>query len=767
MRPERSPRKDASSKSSKPRSSPKSLKLTKSRASIKPTGAQGLGRSRRDKQHGRSKKPRGHSDEPVRTSNHSTASPGSAAIASRTEPKQKHTAGERSTTSGERRGLNPPSGKSSSLFSSLKSVRGQVSGRAKIWMAVLAVIVLGAVLFMLVRLARRRPPIALRISTCQSKSCQRYKELLKDAVDFSSDPCNNYYAYVCSVWTKSHEKSVQTITLEHFINDAVEGLKSLPAIDDPITRKGTLFFSACLSVTEKSNVPGVRKLLADGGIVWPNNNTNPDFLNALFYMSRVLFVPVLFHFSVYSHGKVLKVGHSDEFDDRLLTLRRHIKTRHLHRHLTVVYRAFGAIDEDRLEEIVQRFNHLEQFIDVYFNSSQVNGTESDASTTYATESFLRLTPSVPRARWDTVLKRYFAASIADLHFAVVENRKQFEALVKIHQDYGEAELNDLVESLCVQSLVRFTSFEIISSYYESSDVAAVWLQKECFLTAFTFFGYDVNRYFASKRGDAVGRLKGLAERVRRAFLAALKDSENYTARTQSDHHERRNDISEHHFRNLFASLNKSQNRAYRDQYASYPNLTDDPLQNWKILNEYYYENPQMAAAASLAFSEKNLTTFRHFALLIQHLSFPYYEPDAHKGAVLGGLGARIAAAMFYDYAESRDRVSKFYRRNQDCLGLHAGSYPDYDLQGAVAAVPVVYAMFTEARKDYEDVLVQDLPPFLADSIPFMFACYLLCGEENGETMCNVPLKHSVDFAFVYKCKPGSPMNPREKCAMIP
>ncbi|KAL3200837.1 hypothetical protein MRX96_013105 [Rhipicephalus microplus] len=197
-------------------------------------------------------------------------------------------------------------------------------------------------------------------------------------------------------------------------------------------------------------------------------------------------------------------------------------------------------------------------------------------------------------------------------------------------------------------------------------------------------------------------------------------------------------------------------------------MTDDPLMNWKILNEHYLDLPRSASAKLLHFSDKNMTVFRDFSLLIPHLSFPYYKPDAHVGAVLGGLGQRFAAAVFYDYAESQANSSDFYQRNQDCLANISGlEKPDYDLQGAIAAVPVIYSIFNKAREDSGNPLVRDLPPFRADVIPFMTGCYLLCGDANGEKMCNVPLKHSEDFARVYKCAPGSEMNPVKKCAMVP
>ncbi|XP_065284041.1 uncharacterized protein [Dermacentor albipictus] len=770
MSPEKDPRKIASPKSSISRSSPKptrSPESTKSLSLLKPPDPQGSGRALRAKR-GRSSKHSDHTEERLRSSGPSSASPQSTRISSAPQgQKQGFTVGERSTTSIDRRHMTPVSGTYCPSSRSLASVGWKASITGKLLTPVIGAIVLGAVLFVFVRLVRWRKPSGLHAPACGSHSCQQFRELLEEAIDENSQPCDDYYAHVCSLWTKSHERSVQRVTLEHFFNNAVKRLKTLPPIENVVTRKGTMFFSSCLSVANVSNVPGVKKLLAEGGIMWPSKNTNPDFLNALFYMSQRLFEPVFLRFTTENGGSTLAVRQSNEFLKNLRTLRRHIKTRHLHEHLSVTYEAFDAHDETRLKEIVDRFDHMEEFLDMYFNASWPAHSPSMTFTTYDTESFLRQTPSVSRDRWDSMLSRYFGASVAGLRNAVVENVQHFQALFRLHEDGGEAALNDVVEALCVQNLVRFTSFGIIASFHESSEVAAMWLQEKCFISTFSFFGYDLNHNFLASHRGALDNVERLAENVRQAFFDVLSDSENATAHSHRSHHEWRENISEHHFRKLFAVLKRSKARAYPAEYAVYPDLTRDPLQNWKILNEFYRRLPVSANSALIAFGENDLSKFRGFELSIQHLSFPYYEPDAHRGCVLGGLGTRLAAAVFYDYVDSQADFLKFYQRNHDCLAPDAGGEPDVNLQGAVAAIPVMFYMFRKASEDDEDASVKDLSHFRADRISFMFGCYLLCGEDNGETMCNVPLKHSADFARTYGCPVGSPMNPSEKCAMVP
>ncbi|KAH8030828.1 hypothetical protein HPB51_011872 [Rhipicephalus microplus] len=54
----------------------------------------------------------------------------------------------------------------------------------------------------------------------------------------------------------------------------------------------------------------------------------------------------------------------------------------------------------------------------------------------------------------------------------------------------------------------------------------------------------------------------------------------------------------------------------------------------------------------------------------------------------------------------------------------------------------------------------------SDGLFFAFACYYFCGEDGGEDVCNLPLKHVAGFAHTFECGPDSPMNPERKCSIL-
>ncbi|KAH6921509.1 hypothetical protein HPB50_002089 [Hyalomma asiaticum] len=86
-----------------------------------------------------------------------------------------------------------------------------------------------------------------------------------------------------------------------------------------------------------------------------------------------------------------------------------------------------------------------------------------------------------------------------------------------------------------------------------------------------------------------------------------------------------------------------------------------------------------------------------------------------------------------------------------------------DIPAAAAALRVVWRAWEIARSQNESLAIQ-LGPVPGDAVLFAFHCWFSCGlQPHNELLCNVPLMHSRDFARVYNCAKGSPMNPEKKC----
>ncbi|KAH9372693.1 hypothetical protein HPB48_007780 [Haemaphysalis longicornis] len=593
---------------------------------------------------------------------------------------------------------------------------------------------------------RRLRPAALNGSTCTTNSCLAYQQMLTESVDRGAPACDNFYAHACGRWTKSHNRSVQDIAWENFSIAAAMTLQTSVRITRHITLKRQNFFKACLSVVDASNALGVKEVLAEGDIFWPQQNAKPDFLNALFYVSRSLLLPVFFSVEFRRHKSVLVFDANNYSRETLTRLLAKVGRRTIRQHLRITYEAFGAVNESRLADIVDAFHKGQNLLYEYSNSSLAlsDADQTKAFNTSDSSSLLLLAPSVSKVRWDTVLRRYLNITFEEIRGLVVNVPQNFRAVFNLHKEISEATMNDFVETLCVQILVRYINHKVLKSFYGNPETAIKALRKDCFTSTFTFFGYDVNHLLLDATFGAREKMIKLGDYVRASFLGVLRPN-NTTAPTKlSD--SRYNSTKS--FRHVFEVLEMSHPNTYPALYDYYPDMGSNPLRNRKRIIEFYGTLQAEDISVLGRNTGKYLFRFSGFTILVPHLELPFFAQDAHRGTVLGGLGARMAAAVFYDFVESHTEFEEIYQRNQDCLSPGTGDKPDLDIQGAVAAVPLVWAMFEKASEVTDDVLVMDLPTFKAAYVPFLSACYFLCGALDGERLCNVPLKHSVDFARV-------------------
>lgn len=204
----------------------------------------------------------------------------------------------------------------------------------------------------------------------------------------------------------------------------------------------------------------------------------------------------------------------------------------------------------------------------------------------------------------------------------------------------------------------------------------------------------------------------------------------------------------------------------------------EPLRNSIAVSSYLARSmdktSQLGQPLYADYGQLDATLFSDFRLNPQMLSFPWYDPDAHIGVLLGGLGMRLAGVTFYDYVERTDKEgsdSSRYLEIQRCfLPSKTGGQEDLDrdLLGAVAAASIIWDVYTEAMATgaYGWSLREPLPSYTPDGLAFAFACWLNCGDaERGALMCNMPVMHSRDFGRVFQCPKGSRMNPVDKCHM--
>ncbi|KAL1423859.1 hypothetical protein MTO96_020774 [Rhipicephalus appendiculatus] len=319
-------------------------------------------------------------------------------------------------------------------------------------------------------------------------------------------------------------------------------------------------------------------------------------------------------------------------------------------------------------------------------------------------------------------------------------------------------MNDVVESLCIQNLVAFTDIRIIESFYGNSETTESAVRDVCFSVGYSIFGYVINNLFLRTDSVPYQEVVRFAENISREIPVLLHGNSSLLDKSES----------RDNFERVFHVLNMSQRASYPPIYERYPDMTKNPLANWiHVLNAIKMDHEQNIDTF-LRYDYKDIN-FKNFVLKIPYLWSPVYSSDAHWGIRYGGIGARIAATVFCDYVEGSDNAQQIYQKNQDCLSNKTGDKIDVNLQAAVASADITSALYEKerAKAKADDPLFMNIWPLQSEQIPFVFGCYLMCGQKSGEEMCNVPFRHSSNFARAFKCAEGSPMNPKKKCWMLP
>ncbi|XP_077520083.1 uncharacterized protein LOC144129896 [Amblyomma americanum] len=170
----------------------------------------------------------------------------------------------------------------------------------------------------------------------------------------------------------------------------------ISSVNQLITQKGLLYLKSCLNVIKVDNVDNVKRVLAKGGILWPEKNPKPDFLNAILFMSSNVFAPVLLELTIednYGRGAYLQWRPTSTYNIRSEELRRLFETRHIRQHLAVSYKAFaGTYNETRLDQLMTNLNGFEEFL------KRWKDVVDDLRVFNDSTDILRYTPSVSRKR---------------------------------------------------------------------------------------------------------------------------------------------------------------------------------------------------------------------------------------------------------------------------------------------------------------------------------------------------------------------------------
>lgn len=151
------------------------------------------------------------------------------------------------------------------------------------------------------------------------------------------------------------------------------------------------------------------------------------------------------------------------------------------------------------------------------------------------------------------------------------------------------------------------------------------------------------------------------------------------------------------------------------------------------------------------------------------LNAPFFEDTLPAAFNYAGLGQRMALELLHTFDEQgrwydeRGRPSNWwddatadeFRNRLECR--HGGGE-------ALMESSALRLAFHAFRRTHQHVLLKGLEVYTPDQIFFISSCHKWCGHENSS--CNAAVRNLEEFSAAFKCSPGDPMSPHERCPLL-
>ncbi|KAH7976113.1 hypothetical protein HPB52_008672 [Rhipicephalus sanguineus] len=630
----------------------------------------------------------------------------------------------------------------------------------------------------------------LRSGTGLASTADAYGILLRDAIDADAKPCDNFYRFACGSWKRNHPHTTSGAeNLDYFVATALARLREVKADEEPIG-KAVRYLDACLAAAKGEAANDLKTVLAEAGLTWPDRSEGSDFVSALFFMARRLALPVFFGVDMLhregNRRHTLAFPLDVAFQSILRTLMEHIRSGHVATYLRLPYDSMagnGISDNARFSEILTSLKDMNEVFEVYLNAFEKEEALGNVT------SLLRIAPMVPVEKWNTLLQKYFGANIAEVDYVVVFDRGSFAAILGLLKTRGEDGAKDILGCLAVQAAIFYTKIEVRESFFGSSEEARDQQERHCFGDVHGLFRYAVDRFLFNGSEGALADVSELAFTIRDEFVNTLRSGA--LLRGQPLPYP---EVTG--FGMIFALPETSKPLGpLFGRNGTYPNVSPRPLLNRMIYAERLAK-PSVVSVDTARRDVGDLTglhqrerqgdvSYLGFRLAPHHLFFPWFSTRGlgHRAALYAGIGARLAAAMYFDYVQRRPFGPSRLIDNHRCLGTTGATGASdrvdnlnvsfgLELQAAVAGVHVAWRAYRRnviADRDTPNTAAAEddvLGGMTGSRTFFVFGCYLFCGEDDGERMCNVPARENADFARVFECDEYSSMKSSKKCHMF-
>ncbi|XP_077520069.1 neprilysin-1-like [Amblyomma americanum] len=641
------------------------------------------------------------------------------------------------------------------------------------------------------RMQAQGAAVSTPATRCRDEACRRFGELLKDAIDSRVQPCDDFHAYVCGSWSRTHPgQTIAQVIASTFLANVTRRARDIhlrspnASAHQTAVQKAARHFVACDNIVAASEdqSEGVKQVLRKAGIAWPSRvpeKSAPYVLKAMFYMSHVIKIPVLLDVSMEHGAKPQVVIRRPESATILLEdVKRRVEGMALgkyERYFRIVYNNFTRSgDPTNVEERFRNIARLEHALISFFTApGRTKQYENNDTWVTNTANVHHLSRAISKERWLKAFHVFMAIPEKRSVQVVVHAGIYMQRLFSLHEKLGEADFAELYAWLCVQALVPFTSGRILAARDVGSRGSALETHRlQCFTTTDSILHYALEHpYISDVAGAEVQEDVGkLMQQIVQSFVQVLQHTGPQALAKKCAAHLEDSEANVH--AELFR---RSRPNYFEDVYAQYPGMTLSAMTNWLRTAEFISTSVGSGDWSGRASKiiDANYTRAWSKPMEASYLDVPWYSLRVPNAIKFAGIGSRFFKRLLTSKWACRDAFLEQSDGALDCLAnAYKGQFQNFDsiktdAWDAMLAWTVLWASFRgfHAESRGNVTVLENFPHLSQSALFFIAGCLLTCGEARdvAEARCNLPLRQDANFATAFSCIQDSPMRPRNQC----
>ncbi|XP_077497808.1 endothelin-converting enzyme 2-like [Amblyomma americanum] len=648
--------------------------------------------------------------------------------------------------------------------------------------------------------ARYRNAIVTAQKICRTEDCVIHERLLRQNINGSVDPCEDFSAYACSAWSPSKQfVSYAEATTSDAIEAWFKGFETLLSKGSQLRvagRKALAMYRACMDAermgsTDDTGMADLKEFMRQRRIPWPGEpDARASPLGILLDLAFNWQMPFWFHVQVWpdhSGDRNVLMLRSGNFMMFWSNFHMSLMAEHVYYNYYMSYfEAFAGVNESKpTEKEVAKTAAMESDILGRFMEVLIRKNKTPAE--FPLSEIERLTPCINSSEWLSEIGLHVALwpDFGAGDHVLVEDTALLTTVDQLFAKYSRREMARHIAWFFVQVFAPLGNIELLKNVFGEFDRGISNRPVFCATEVEASYGVLIRllfleAHFTTKARSIVDRtLEDITESARQRFatvaLGRNSSSSNAFAASKSKLDKLR--VS------LWPPDSLLKWRALSEMYSSFAPAQESLARYWVHGHErlrQLSEQPQYAQAlAQRANFLMPLIRYDYLrnvvSVSVATLQRPLFYLYGTPAMTHGGLGFTFAKELVKALDSTGLMVDPSGRIDDSWLpaewrehtALRARCLPSGDdIFPEVPALRIAHDAFLRRRRREAggtrvSLLWSDHQVF------FITACFTMCGRRGSAGSlggdCNKAVSNLSPFARAFHCPSGSPMNPERRC----